>query len=149
MKADTRMFGEIEIEDSKIIKLERGIVGFPDMKHFALIFDADRGQESTIKWLQSMDDTAFAMPVLDPFEFVKDYAPSVSDEIYHSMGGLTPENTFVLTTVTVPEDIEQISINLKAPFIINTDNNQAVQIILDEDYPVKYKIYDLIKKEGD
>lgn len=149
MKANTRMFGEIEIEDSKIIILEQGIVGFPDMKRFALIFDEDRGRESTIKWFQSMDDPAFAMPVLDPLELVEDYAPAVSDELRRSLGGLNSENAFVLTTVTVPPDIEQISINLKAPIIINTDNNQAVQLIADEDYPVKYKIYDLIKKEGD
>ena len=37
MKADTRMFGKIEIEDSKIITLEQGIIGFPDIKNFALI----------------------------------------------------------------------------------------------------------------
>ncbi len=58
-------------------------------------------------------------------------------------------NAFLLVTVTVPEDIRQISINLKAPIIINTENNRAVQLILDEDYPVKYKIYDKIKKEGE
>ena len=56
MKADTRMFGKIEIEDSKIITLEQGIIGFPDIKNFALIFDSDKGEETAIKWFQSMDD---------------------------------------------------------------------------------------------
>lgn len=149
MKADTRMFGEIEIEDSKIIKIEQGIVGFPDMVNFALIFDSDKGQDAVIKWLQSMDDPVFAMPVLDPSSLMEDYRPSVSDELSDSLGGLKDGNAFLLVTVTVPEDIRQISINLKAPIIINTENNRAVQLILDEDYPVKYKIYDKIKKEGE
>lgn len=149
MKADTRMFGKIEIEDSKIITLEQGIIGFPDIRNFALIFDADKGEESAIKWFQSMDDPVFAMPVVDPYLFIEDYAPSISDELCASLGGLTSENSFVLTTVTVPTDIEQISINLKAPIIINTENNQAVQLIVEEDYPVKYQIYDKLKKEGE
>ena len=149
MKADTRMFGEIEIEDSKIIKIEQGIVGFPDMVNFALIFDSDKGQDAVIKWLQSMDDPVFAMPVLDPSALVEDYRPTVSDELSDSLGGLKDGNAFLLVTVTVPEDIRQISINLKAPIIINTENNRAVQLILDEDYPVKYKIYGKIKKEGE
>ena len=147
MKADTRMFGEIDIEDSKIIRLEQGIVGFPDMKNFALIFDADRGEKSVIKWFQSMDDPVFAMPVLEPYEMKEDYAPAVSDEFCGSLGGLTKENAFILVTVTVPEKIEEISINLKAPIIINTDNNQGAQLIMEEDYPVKYKIYDRIKRD--
>ena len=131
MKADTRMFGKIEIEDSKIITLEQGIIGFPDIKNFALIFDSDKGEETAIKWFQSMDDPVFAMPVVDPFLFVEDYAPTISDELCNSLGGLTGENSFVLTTVTVPTDIKKISINLKAPIIINTDNNQAVQLIVE------------------
>ena len=42
MKADTRLFGQIEIEDEKILYFEQGIIGFPDLKHFALIFDAEK-----------------------------------------------------------------------------------------------------------
>ena len=35
MKADSRIFGKIEIEDDKIITLEKGMIGFPDLNHFA------------------------------------------------------------------------------------------------------------------
>jgi flagellar assembly factor FliW len=43
MKAKTRLFGEIEIADDKIITLEKGMIGFPDLNHFALIFDKEKG----------------------------------------------------------------------------------------------------------
>ena len=38
MKVNTRLFGEIDIEDDKILNLDNGIIGFPDMKkiHFDL-----------------------------------------------------------------------------------------------------------------
>ena len=46
MKADSRIFGKIEIEDDKIITLEKGMIGFPDLNHFALIYDEEK--ENTI-----------------------------------------------------------------------------------------------------
>ena len=42
MKAKTRIFGEIEIADDKIITLEKGMIGFPDLNRFALIFDEEK-----------------------------------------------------------------------------------------------------------
>ena len=42
MKADSRIFGQIEIEDDKIITLEKGMIGFPDLNHFALIYDEEK-----------------------------------------------------------------------------------------------------------
>ncbi len=57
MKAATRLFGEIEIDESKIITFEDGIIGFPDMKKFTLIFDEEkRGQ--TIHFLVTVHGRA-------------------------------------------------------------------------------------------
>lgn len=153
MKADTRLFGKIEIEDEKILTFDQGIIGFPYMKHFALIFDVEDGKEAKIKWLQSMDEECFAMPVMSPYELVPDYHPSVSDETWQTLGEIRDEDMLVLVTVTVPTDITQMSINLKAPVVVNLATNKASQVIVEDEYPVKYKIYDKIKdgkrKEGE
>ena len=146
MKANTRIFGEIEIADEKIITMERGMIGFPNLNHFALIFDEEKGQKQTsIMWLQSMDDTDIAFPVMDPHAVKEDYNPNVNEEIVAPIGELNEENTFVLVTVTVPKKIEDFSVNLKAPIVVNMDNRKAVQLIVEDDYPVKYKVYDVIK----
>ena len=50
-----------------------------------------------------------------------------------------------MTTVTVPRELEKMSINLKAPIIINSETNKGAQIIVEDDMPVKYMIYDLLK----
>jgi flagellar assembly factor FliW len=145
MKAKTRLFGEIEIEDEKIIQIDQGIIGFPELRHFTLIFDADREEKSVIMWLQSMDDGDIAIPAAVPADLLPDYNPTVDNELLESLGTLTPENTYVLVTVTVPRNIEDISVNLKAPIVINTDTNKGCQLIVEDDYAVRYKIYDLIK----
>ena len=148
MKANTRIFGEIEIEDDKIITLEKGMIGFPKLNHFALIYDEEKESKyNSIMWLQSMDDPDIAFPVMMPNLVKEDYKPNVSEEMIAPLGTLTDENTYLLVTVTVPKKVEDFSVNLKAPVVINMDNHKGVQLIVEDDYPVKYKIYDILKKK--
>ena len=105
MQAKTRLFGAIDIPDDKVIVLENGMIGFPEMRHFALIFDAEKEDGGKIKWLQSMDDPETAFPVMDPTLIKKDYNPTINDEILKPLGELNDSNIFVLSTVTVPKQL--------------------------------------------
>ena len=148
MKVNTRLFGEIEIEQEKIICFENGIIGFPDCKQITLIIDeTDDGARKNISWLQSLDEPSFALPVMDPLLIKEDYNPQVEHELMKSLGNLTEENTYVLVTVTVPADIKKISVNLRAPIVINVENLKAEQLIVDDSYPVKYMIYDILQSK--
>ncbi len=146
MKVNTRIFGEVDIEEAKLITFEGGIIGFPDMKKFALIYDSEKGVNAGIRYLQSMDEPTFAMPVMDPLSVCEDYNPEVEDELLAKLGDLDENNLLVMTTVTVPKDIKEMSVNLMGPIIINTDTRKACQVIVDGDkYPVKYPIYDILQ----
>lgn len=148
MKAKTRLFGEIDIADEKIIVMEKGMIGFPQLNHFALIFDEDKGiRETSIMWLQSMDDPDIAFPVMNPAVVKEDYNPNVSAEIIEPLGKLNEDNTFILVTVTVPKDIKDFSVNLKAPIVINNETQKGVQIIVEDDLPIKYKVYDVLQSK--
>lgn len=153
MKITTRVFGEIEIDDSKIIHFPLGIIGFPEMTDFALVFDEEKGKDTPIHWLQSLQEVGFAMPVMDPLLVAKDYNPEVEENHLLPLGDIRQEDTLVLVTVTVPKDLTQMSVNLQAPIVINADSRQATQIIINsEKYPVKYYIYNILqnmKKEGE
>ena len=146
MKLTTRIFGEIEVEDSKIIEFPNGIIGFPDMKRFTLMFDEDKGL-GTIKWLQSIEEPDFAMPVIDPLIVCPDYNPQVDKTSLTDIGDLQDNDLLILVTVTVPRILEKMTVNLKGPFIINTAGMKAAQTIIDNDeYPVKFPIYDILQK---
>ena len=146
MKAETRLFGTVDVTDDKIITMEKGMIGFPDLTHFALIYDEEKKDRSfKIMWLQSMDDGDIAFPVADPTLIKEDYDPIVNEEIIAPLGEMTEENTYILVTVTVPKRVEDFSINLKAPIIVNTKTNKASQIIAEDDFPVKFKVYDLLR----
>lgn len=145
--AHTRLFGYMEIEDEKIIHFSNGIIGFPNLRDFTLIQDADKeSEEATISWLQSLDEPELALPVMNPLLIEPNYDPVVEDEFLEPLGEMTPESTFVLVTVTVPTDIKELAVNLKAPIIVNLTTNRAGQLIVENDYPVKHKIYDLLKQ---
>ena len=145
MVVNTRLFGEIDVQDDKIITIDKGIIGFPDMKLFTLVFDSEK-EEKNIGWFQSLDETAFAMPVIDPKKVLDDYNPTIEDELLKPLGELTPENTYVLVTVKVPSNVEDMTINLKAPIIINTDTLIGGQIIVEDDVEVRFPIYDILKE---
>jgi flagellar assembly factor FliW len=146
MKINTRIFGEVEVADDKIITFDNGIIGFPDLKRFTLLHDEEKGTNAGIRFLQSIEEPTFAMPVMDPLIVKPDYDPEVDDELLKSAGNLTVENILVLVTVTVPSDLTKMTINLQGPIVINVDERKACQIIIDgSDYPVKFPIYDILK----
>lgn len=147
MKAKTRLFGEIDIEDDKIIHLENGMIGFPNMQEFALIFDEEKGDEAKIMWLQSMDEPEMAFPVMRPEIVMQGYNPTVNDEVLEPLGTINDENIFVVVTLTAVADVKKNSVNLKAPIIINTETRKGCQIIVEDDYPVKYNIYKALKEK--
>ena len=146
MKIDTRLFGEVDIEDEKIITFEKGIIGFPEMKRFTLIYDEEKGSDAGIRFLQSVEEPRFAMPVMDPLLVKDGYNPTVNDELLSGIGKLTEDNILVLVSVTIPSDLTKMSVNLQGPFVINTTEKKACQVIVESgEYPVRFPIYDILK----
>ncbi len=147
MKAKTRIFGEIDIADDKIIKLEKGIIGFPDLKNFTLIFEEAEEKNTALMWLQSMDEPQFALPVISPNDILPEYNPIINDSLLGELGDLSEENTCCYITIKVPKDITKMTVNLKAPIIINTDNLKGAQLIVEDDLDVRFPVYELLKEQ--
>ena len=147
MKVETKWFGTIEVGEEQILTFEKGIIGFEDWKKYTLIYDAEKGvEESSIFWLQAIDEPTLALPIMDPTLVYEGYDPIVEDEIINTLGDNIADATLlVVCTVTVPEKLENMTVNLKAPVIINMDTNRGVQLIADnDDYQVRYPIYDIL-----
>ncbi|MCR5674557.1 MAG: flagellar assembly protein FliW [Lachnospiraceae bacterium] len=146
MKVQTKIFGEIDIEDEKIIEFPGGIIGFPEMKRFTLLFDEEK-KPASIHWLQSLDEPAFAMPVINPLILKEDYNPQVDDDVLKDIQPFDAENLLVLVTMTIPHDLKEMTINLRGPILINSDTRKGAQIIVDDEAcPVKFKIYDILEE---
>lgn len=147
MQIKTKHFGEIELGEDKIITFDSGIMGFEEYKRYTILFDIEESEKPIISWLQCIEEPGIAIPVINPLYVREDYNPTVEDEYLNPIGELTDENILVLLTVTVPSDVTQVSANLKAPFIINSDTRKGVQVIVENnDYPVRYNIYEMTQQ---
>jgi flagellar assembly factor FliW len=151
MLIKTRYFGEIDVDDQKIITFDNGLIGFEYLKKFTLIYNNESESSSTVTWLQSLDEPMVAFPALSPFYVMTDYNPIVEDDLLAPLGEISPDELLVLVTITVPSDLTKMTVNLKAPFIINAANRKAAQMIV-EGYEVKFPVYEILqnaKKEGE
>ena len=144
MLVKTKYFGEIELTEEKIITLDRGLMGFEEYKRYTILYDCEKEGGTNIMWFQSVEDQGLVLPMINPLIVKDDYNPVVEDELLVPLGEITEENLVILLTMTVPENIKEMSVNLKAPVIINADTRKGVQIIVEnQDYEVKYKVYEI------
>jgi flagellar assembly factor FliW len=143
MQVKTKHFGEVDLDENKIIHFEGGILGFEEFKDYTILFDNEDGVQPNISWLQSIDEPSLSIPVISPFLIKEDYNPEIEDEFLKSLDKLTDANLVVMVSITVPSDVSKISANLKAPFILNSDSRKGVQVIVENsDYEVKNYFYD-------
>lgn len=147
MKVNTRIFGEIEVAEEKIITFDIGLMGFEDIHKYTLIFDEE--DKGSLMWLQSLDEPVLAFPVIDPLAVADEYNPIVEDELLASLGEVDSDSDyFLLSVVTVPSDIKKTTANFKAPLVINMKTRKACQIIVNnEDYPVRHNLYDYFQRK--
>lgn len=154
MLIKTRHFGEIDLDEDKIIYFENGILGFEDYKNYTILYDNEEGERPDITWLQNIEEPSLAIPIISPFLISPEYNPTVEDELLKPIGEITPDNLVVLVSITIPRDITKISANLKAPFVINSEAKRGCQIIVEEsEYDIKHCFYEQlqaakVKKEG-
>ena len=148
MLVKTRFFGEVDIEDEKILTFDNGIMGFEDMKRWTLIYDIEKGSEGPISWFQSLDMAELALPVINPYTVIAVYEPVVEDELLKPLGEFKDEELVTLLTITIPsEDPSKTTANFRAPILINPVNRKGIQVIVNnEDYPIKFSIYESVQK---
>jgi flagellar assembly factor FliW len=145
MNVKTRHFGEVEIDERKVITFDSGLFGFENYKKYILLYDSSTDEIPNIQWLQSIDEELLALPVMIPTAIIADYNPEVEDETLASIGEFKDEDISILVTVTVPIDVKNMSINLKAPIVINTETMKGCQVIAENpEYEIKFKIHDLL-----
>lgn len=146
MEYTTKLFGKIDVQDDKIIEFPEGILGFPELKKFTLMFDLDNSSPSGLNFLVSLDEPAFMMPVVPAIAVKPDYSPSITADIEKAIGPLTEDNLLILVTMTIPSDITQMTVNLNAPIIVNDESRKAIQAMVENDgYDIKYPIYESLK----
>jgi len=140
MKITTRDFGEIEVQENDIINFICGMYGFEDKKSYVLLKD---NPADDIMFLQSLDDVELSFILIDPF---RNYNPDLNEEDLEELGVGDETELKFLTIAIIKKDIRDSVVNLKSPIAINPATKTAKQVILQNTYPLRYKI--MVAEEG-
>ena len=135
MDIQTTRFATLAIEAEDILHFPAGLAGLEDCRHWVLL--ADAGNDA-LGWLQSTTRPEVALAVVTPRRFVPDYQVRlVRAEIAPLMVDRTGDAKVL---VVVGKNERSITLNLKAPLVLNLDRRLGRQVVVTNDYPVQYEL---------
>jgi len=135
MEIRTTRFGTVEIDAADVIAFPGGMPGLEGSFNWVLLADAEN---DALGWLQSTARSDLALAVVSPRRFVPDYqvrvaraelAPLALDQVHDAQ---------VLVIVNKHE--QSITLNLKAPLIINLQSRLGRQVVSNGDYPIQHEL---------
>lgn len=147
MKVDTTRFGMLEVDDSSVIRMQKGLIGFEEHKEYVLI---QHRADTSFRWLQSTEEPELAFVVIDPSQFFTDYEVEINDLEAEKLNLQTENDALVLVVVTIGKDGKEVSANLAAPLVVNSKELTGLQVVLqDNRYAVKHLLVEQAQATGD
>ena len=136
VKIVTTRFGEIDIEESKVIEMRGGILGFEHLKRYALHI---QDEKNPFWWYQSLEDGAIAFVVINPYAARANYEAVIGDNDVKLLEIESPEDVVLFAIVTIRQNPFSVSVNLRAPIVINVKKRIGKQIVLEDPlHPIQY-----------
>lgn len=139
-KVPTIKFGEIEVDESKIVNFENGIPAFEEEHEFVIVpYD----EESPYFFMQSLKTPELAFIITVPFLFFPEYAIEIDDATIKELDIKNQDDVSLYSLVTIPNgSVRYMTANLLAPVVLNTENMKAKQLILEKsNYTTKHRLF--------
>jgi flagellar assembly factor FliW len=139
MIVQSTRFGELDIAAEQILDFPHGLLGFPAEKKFALM---EYKPDSPFYILQSFADADLSFLLINPFAFFNDYEFSMDDALIAQIG-LNAENPpVVLNIATVKDKLENMTVNLAGPVLVNARDHLALQLVIEKtEYPTRFPLF--------
>ncbi|MDK2896843.1 MAG: flagellar assembly factor FliW [Candidatus Atribacteria bacterium] len=124
MQIDTEYFGQLEVEEERILLFPWGLPGFETCRRFVLL------EERSFFWLQSVERKEVVFAVCDPFVYFPDYEIELPTAECELLAITQPEEVVILAMMNIMSPTE-IGVNLLAPVVINCALKIGKQVILE------------------
>lgn len=131
MKVETYLFGAVEVSPEKVIAFPNGLVGFEQNKRFMLVHEEGNTQPSSYT-LQSLDDPALALQIVDPVTLGFNYELALSDAEMAILQSPAAEDVAVMQVLFKQEEGGKAAIipSLRAPLLINIKARVGLQKVM-------------------
>jgi flagellar assembly factor FliW len=124
MIKETSTLGTLDISEEQVYHFPKGLPGFEEETEFAVV-ELEDGQFS---YLQSLKTDSLTFLLTDPFLFYPDYEFEFPDTDAEE---LEIKDAFLIRSiVTLREELEQSTLNLLAPIVLNPLNHTGKQVVL-------------------
>jgi flagellar assembly factor FliW len=148
MRVECRKFNIVlDIDDDKIIRFPRGLIGFADETEFVMI---EREQSPRIAWLQSVKTPELALPVVSGHELVvEEEYPDVPFEsaVYSENMEPVGEETALMVVLTCQSGMDP-TVNLASPILVDSKTRTGAQVILQGSRFASREVLSLRPMEG-
>ena len=145
-RVNTHRFGEIDVDEERVVHFEKGIPAFED-EHEFLILPYDT--ETPYYFMQSLKSPELAFLLTMPFLFFPDYTIEIDDNTINDLNIKNQEDVTLYVMVTIPNgSVRYMTANLLAPIVLNTENMQAKQMVQEKtSYTTKHRLFPDSKEE--
>ncbi len=118
-----------------------GLLGFPACFRYKLErFNSGADGGSPFFMLNSLEQD-LSFPLIHPDSIALPYRFPVDSELLNALGARAPEELVPLLIVTVRDRLEDITLNLQGPLIINPTASLGLQLVI-EQYPLRHPLWD-------
>ncbi|MEK4353588.1 flagellar assembly protein FliW [Paenibacillus sp. FSL R5-0475] len=124
MIIETLSWGEIDVDEEQLYHFPKGLPGFDEETDFALI----AVEETPFWYLQSVKEKGLSFLLSDPFVFYPSYEFDLPDDEAEELG--IDKEVVVRCIITLKEQVDQSTINLLAPIVLNPVKHAGKQIVL-------------------
>jgi len=134
----TKRFGTISVGADEQFDVPRGIPGFAQLRRAVLLAAAQESgiDSQSLFWLQDLDDGDLAFLCVVPWDLFPEYDLEI-DEDEFGIGGSVDIRVLNLVTVRSPDRDTGLTVNLRAPLVIDVRRRQMFQTILaDQRWPI-------------
>ena len=135
MDIKTTRFGTLAIEADDVLDFPAGMLGLEGCRQWVLLADA---QNDVLGWLQSTSQPEVALAVVSPRRFVPDYQVRIARSELAPLALEEVRQAKVL--VIVGKNEQSITLNLKAPLVINLRHRVGRQVITNSDHAVQHEL---------
>ena len=135
MDVFTTRFGLLSVQSQDEIVFAQGLIGLEDCRRWVMLTDS---ANPALGWLQNLEQGHIAVGVVSPRRFVPDYQLRVDRTDLRTLGLTTIRDAEVVVIASRQEG--GITLNLRAPLVINVENRLGCQVIAKDEHPVQYPL---------
>lgn len=131
----TTRFGNLSVQPQDEILFQHGLIGLEECRRWVVLTDANN---PALGWLQNLEHCQIALGIVSPRRFVPTFQLRIDrgDLKGLELAALGDAEVVVIAS----RHDSRITLNLRAPIVVNVEKRLGCQVIAKDELPVQYPL---------